>query len=352
MSRLESTNTQFRSSRVYGHQVNKKIQALEKVLKAKRAWEVEDNLYDQNQEAEKRKFEVKLQEMKRKKLKPKYKPKRKKKKGGVRRPPPRPKVPAMKHALPYPAFPVKRQRIVLDVSSPHYVNPTYVTSVKEETYPNMKACLYLINMLFYHPEASPFQMPVDHIALRIPTYPQIIKDPMDLGTVRTQVLNGTILSADQFAMKVRLVFRNAKLFNRSPLHFIHRKAVFLENLFEDQFRQLELIQKRLNSYLAASIPSQAVLAKPSQVVSAPPPIPHAPGTGSAQMNPPPPKKEKGFTKLKKLELRNMVVQLSEDKMEGILDVIGFEDDGEETFDLDLEKLPDEKLQALWEYCKK
>ena len=31
--------------------------------------------------------------------------------------------------------------------------------------------------------------------------------------------------------------------------------------------------------------------------------------------------------------------------EGILDVIGFDDDGEETIDLDLDKLSDEKLQV-------
>merc|ERR1719285_1721948 len=136
---------------------------------------------------------------------------------------------------------------------------------------------------------------------------------MDLGTVRSQILDGIILSAEQFAMKVRLTFRNAKLFNRSPLHFIHRKAVFLENMFEDQFRHLDLIQKKLNLYLGASEPAKPDLSTPSQVVSAPPPIPH---------NSTPPKEdetkkpaEQGFTKMKKLQLRNMVVNLSEEKME-------------------------------------
>jgi hypothetical protein len=41
----------------------------------------------------------------------------------------------------------------------------------------------IIKSLINHKHGWPFREPVDPVALNIPDYPQIIKNPMDLGTI-------------------------------------------------------------------------------------------------------------------------------------------------------------------------
>lgn len=40
------------------------------------------------------------------------------------------------------------------------------------------------------PTAPPFNQPVDHRALHLPRYPEIVKRPMDLGTIKRNVEEG------------------------------------------------------------------------------------------------------------------------------------------------------------------
>lgn len=58
-----------------------------------------------------------------------------------------------------------------------------------------------------------FHYPVDPVLLGIPHYPDIITDPMDLGTVRQNLLNGVYENEDQVAEHILLTFRNAMTFN-------------------------------------------------------------------------------------------------------------------------------------------
>lgn len=50
--------------------------------------------------------------------------------------------------------------------------------------------------------------------LNIPDYLEIIKHPMDLGTIKKQLKNNEIKTKEEFVEKVRLVFDNAVLYNR------------------------------------------------------------------------------------------------------------------------------------------
>ncbi|KII64746.1 Bromodomain-containing protein [Thelohanellus kitauei] len=77
-------------------------------------------------------------------------------------------------------------------------------------------CLQAINELFnkkHHDYAYPFLSPVDTIALKIPDYYNIIKFPMDLGTVRNKLKGGQYSHASQFIRDVRLVFTNCFRYN-------------------------------------------------------------------------------------------------------------------------------------------
>ena len=58
-----------------------------------------------------------------------------------------------------------------------------------------------------------FLSPVDPVALGIPTYFDIIKDPMDLGTINSKLERGRYASPEEFEADVRLVLHNCFLFN-------------------------------------------------------------------------------------------------------------------------------------------
>ncbi|KAG7195967.1 uncharacterized protein KQ657_002354 [Scheffersomyces spartinae] len=59
----------------------------------------------------------------------------------------------------------------------------------------------------------PFLAPVDTVALNIPNYSDIVKEPMDLGTIQTKLANNQYENGDEFEHDVRLVFKNCYLFN-------------------------------------------------------------------------------------------------------------------------------------------
>lgn len=56
--------------------------------------------------------------------------------------------------------------------------------------------------------------PVDPVALNIPDYFDIIKQPMDLGTIQKNIENHVITTKEEFAAAVQLVFSNAVLYNK------------------------------------------------------------------------------------------------------------------------------------------
>ena len=84
-----------------------------------------------------------------------------------------------------------------------------------------------------------FSEPVDPVALGIPTYFQIVKEPMDLRTVYRKLEANQVDSPEEFARLVRLVFENAMTFNIDPAHSVHQAARNLLVLFNQKFRDAE-----------------------------------------------------------------------------------------------------------------
>lgn len=76
-----------------------------------------------------------------------------------------------------------------------------------------------------------FNAPVDPVALSLADYNQIIKTPMDLGTIKAKLHALAYSSREQVADDVRLVFRNAILYNPQE-HFVHVAARNLLGIFE------------------------------------------------------------------------------------------------------------------------
>mmetsp|Transcript_20434 Transcript_20434/g.18049 ORF Transcript_20434/g.18049 Transcript_20434/m.18049 type:complete len:208 (+) Transcript_20434:157-780(+) len=102
----------------------------------------------------------------------------------------------------------------------------------------LRECLKLLDELTRHDDAEAFLQPVDWEALKLPDYPVIIKKPMDLGTIRSNIENGEYDDAYDFAEDVRLVWKNAKLYN-TPGSPIYVNAESLSQLFERKFPKIK-----------------------------------------------------------------------------------------------------------------
>jgi bromodomain-containing factor 1 len=65
----------------------------------------------------------------------------------------------------------------------------------------------------HYPYSSPFLQPVDPVALQIPNYFTVIKQPMDISVVSEKLHNGNYSRAKEFESDVRLIFQNCFKFN-------------------------------------------------------------------------------------------------------------------------------------------
>lgn len=103
----------------------------------------------------------------------------------------------------------------------------------------LKRALELLKDICRHPQAVWFLEPVDPIALNIPDYVKIVKNPMDFGTIRANLEGLRYEDMAAFAEHMRLVFRNAMLFNQLPENPVHVAARDLSARFEDKYRSLQ-----------------------------------------------------------------------------------------------------------------
>ncbi|CAO1621911.1 unnamed protein product [Jaminaea pallidilutea] len=158
--------------------------------------------------------------------------------------------------------PAKRQRMSPDAANASGVVTADATQITM-TAGQIKFAQNSVKALKQRPDALPFLQPVDPVALNIPQYPQIITQPMDLGTVDVKLAMtasaikggkatektksasqlGLDLSRDvyhsvkEWEDDVRLVFANCIRFN-GPDHVISQSAKTLETVFEKQLNSM------------------------------------------------------------------------------------------------------------------
>jgi len=90
-----------------------------------------------------------------------------------------------------------------------------------------------------------FRDPVDPVAHGIPTYYQIISEPIDIGTIQRKMDANEISSPEDFARQVRLIFENAMKFNVEPAHVVHQAGRNLLILFNQKFRDVERLVENI-----------------------------------------------------------------------------------------------------------
>jgi bromodomain-containing factor 1 len=86
----------------------------------------------------------------------------------------------------------------------------------------------------HEPYSFPFLVPVDAVALNIPDYYKIIKQPMDLGTVETKLKDQQYANADEFYTDMKLIFRNCYRYN-GPDSPVSGMAKQLERVFDKKW---------------------------------------------------------------------------------------------------------------------
>uniref|UniRef100_A0A803QHR8 Uncharacterized protein n=1 Tax=Cannabis sativa TaxID=3483 RepID=A0A803QHR8_CANSA len=106
-----------------------------------------------------------------------------------------------------------------------------------------KSCVNLLEKLMKHKFGWVFNVPVDVKGLGLLDYNSIIKHPMDLGTVKSRLLNKTLYKSPiEFADDVRLTFNNAMLYNPKGQD-VHSMAEQLLKIFEDRWAAMRSLDR-------------------------------------------------------------------------------------------------------------
>jgi len=106
-------------------------------------------------------------------------------------------------------------------------------------------CQKLIQKIWRHEHAWVFHEPVNWRALNIPSYPQRIKEPMDLGTISKKVKELRYRFLDDFFYDVGLVFSNAWLFNKETddvhimANVLYQEYVYWKYRMWDELQRLK-----------------------------------------------------------------------------------------------------------------
>ncbi|CAN1167430.1 Transcription factor GTE2 [Linum perenne] len=102
----------------------------------------------------------------------------------------------------------------------------------------MKKCSQILSKLMKHKYGHVFNVPVDVVGMQLHDYYDIIKQPMDLGTVKKKLGKNLYDSPQDFAADVRLTFNNAMRYNPKG-HEVYALADDFLSRFEGLFQPIK-----------------------------------------------------------------------------------------------------------------
>ena len=105
---------------------------------------------------------------------------------------------------------------------------------EEET---KKSCLEVLKRLQEHEYGYIFANPVDPVKLGLPDYFDVIKKPMDFGTIQKNIDGSSYHSFDAFKLDVHLTLDNAMEYNMETTP-VHEMAKELKKVFEADIKRL------------------------------------------------------------------------------------------------------------------
>nr|GEV38776.1 transcription factor GTE4 isoform X1 [Tanacetum cinerariifolium] len=205
-----------------------------------------------------------------------------------------------------------------------------------------KSCGVLLERLMKHKHGWVFNAPVDPLALGLHDYFDVIKNPMDLGTVKSRLDKNWYNSPMEFAEDVRLTFRNATTYNPQG-HDVYIMAEVLLKLFEEKWKVIEaefIRESRVVVDNEVRLPTPLPKRAPPQVLPVPEmrSEPHVPAVQPIEQPPKVPKLGRPPS-LKKPKARDI------NKREMTYDE-------KQKLSIDLQNLPSEKLDHVVHIIKK
>ena len=124
-------------------------------------------------------------------------------------------------------------------------NNNRIESCREVQY-----CKNLLSDIMRDPNLKAFLEPVDWEGLNIPSYPDIIKRPMDLMTVRSKLEKGFYKSFLEVDLDVNLIWSNAMTFNRDGSEYF-MAAKEMCNLWKSKTNNIPA--KEFNNYIPDAV---------------------------------------------------------------------------------------------------
>lgn len=113
--------------------------------------------------------------------------------------------------------------------------------------PVMKQCSRILQKMLRHRHAHPFAQPVDPVLLMIPDYFDIVKNPMDFGTINQRLESNYYSEPQEFADDVRLVFSNCRLYNAAQSDIVKMGNLIETETFEPEWAKMPKFQADLAS---------------------------------------------------------------------------------------------------------
>jgi hypothetical protein len=207
-----------------------------------------------------------------------------------------------------------------------------------------KQCENLLKKLMSHPYAWVFNTPVDVVKLNIPDYLIIIKQPMDLGTIKRKIVDLEYSHPTEFHADVKLTFSNAMAYN-PPGHDVYLMADTLNKFFDARWK---LIDKKLNANKSKPLPEE-----PKEMIVKPMPPAKKRKVTSTEQKIKPASVERKITDAEKQELGRDLEALLGDLPEKIVEFLKKQSsnrkesgDGEDEIEIDIDELSDDTLLTL------
>mmetsp|Transcript_12200 Transcript_12200/g.23771 ORF Transcript_12200/g.23771 Transcript_12200/m.23771 type:complete len:302 (+) Transcript_12200:428-1333(+) len=127
----------------------------------------------------------------------------------------------------------------------------------------------LVDKFITDPESDPFREPVLWKEWDLPDYPKIVKEPMDLGTIKQNLDQQKYADLDEFVRHMRLVWSNCMAYNADGSD-LYKVALKLKRKFD---RDMSRVHKKLDpnsekvTSSAASVTSTSRTAKTGKTPS-------------------------------------------------------------------------------------
>ncbi|XP_024960321.1 transcription factor GTE4-like [Cynara cardunculus var. scolymus] len=114
----------------------------------------------------------------------------------------------------------------------------YMIGLERQKNQVFRSCSNLLQRLMKHKHGWVFNEPVNAKQLGLHDYHDIIKHPMDLGTIKSRLAQNFYKNPSEFAEDVRLTFHNAMTYNPKGQD-VHVMAEQLSNIFEERWTVIE-----------------------------------------------------------------------------------------------------------------